>query len=399
MNALAERLTAARKAAKVTQDAAAVHLRMSRPTLIAIEKGTRPVKPAELVALAALYQTTVHKLMRQDAPPLAIAPHLRAAVGDEEQDSGIDEAIAKLSEFVDDYRFLLDKTGSAMTPAPPPQPARTHRSVEKFAEHCAHDQRKLLGLGDREPIGSLRETLDQTGVQIFVDNLNQRLAGLYSFVNGFGYCILVNRQHRRVRRRWTIAHEFGHFLFDRDRPGVDYTQAMRRKPESERFADAFAAHFLMPRSGVERRFHDIYDQKGDVNVGDVVGMADHYGVSLMAMVIRLETLSLIKRGSWEAIESTGARIKDIRAESDLPEVQEKHSVDIFPERYRLLAVQAWNSEAITTSQLAKLLRKPVVDAREFAMSISEDVAETDHGRLTISLSLGNSLVRGEHSPA
>ena len=42
---LAERLTAARKAANVTQEAAANHLNISRPTYIAIEKAARRPKP------------------------------------------------------------------------------------------------------------------------------------------------------------------------------------------------------------------------------------------------------------------------------------------------------------------------------------------------------------------
>ena len=57
MNALVQRLIAARKAAGISQATAADHLKMSRPTFIAIEKGTREVKPEELIALASLYQT------------------------------------------------------------------------------------------------------------------------------------------------------------------------------------------------------------------------------------------------------------------------------------------------------------------------------------------------------
>jgi Zn-dependent peptidase ImmA (M78 family) len=260
--------------------------------------------------------------------------------------------------------------------------------VERFAEQQAGEQRRLLGFGEREPIGSLRKTLDEIGVHVFIDSLDSKLAGLYAYIETFGYCILVNRKHPQARRRWTIAHEYGHFLFDRDRRGVDYVEPMQRKPENERFADAFAMHFLMPSEGVRRRFHDTYQQKGDVSVGDVLRIADYYGVSLMAMVLRLESLGLVRRNSWEAIKDSGAKVKEIRDEAGIEASEEKDFVEIFPDRYLMLAIEAWSSERITTSQFAKLTRKSIIEARDFAHAKSN---LTDDNQSFIKLSLDESL--------
>lgn len=396
MNALIQRLVSARKAAGISQASAAERLNISRPTFIAIEKGTRDVKPEELMALTKLYNTSLNRLMRQNAPPTQVAPHLRVVVEREGEDAGLDSAIAKLTEFVDDYMFLLDKVQGHVMPTPPPQPARSPLPVERFAERQAIEQRHRLGFGDREPIGSLRKTLDEIGVHVFIDGLDSKLAGLYAYVENFGYCILANRRHPQARRRWTIAHEYGHFLFDRDRRGVDYAEPMQRKPENERFADAFAMHFLMPSEGVQRRFHDIYQQKGDVSVGDVLRVADYYGVSLMAMVLRLESLGLIRRNSWDAIKRSGAKVRDIRAESGIEEVADRDSVEIFPDRYLMLAIEALSSEKITTSQFAKLVRKSIVEAREFAYTRSQ---LEDDNQSIIALSLGDSLLHREQPTA
>lgn len=389
MNALIQRLISARKAAGISQAVAAERLSISRPTFIAIEKGTRDVKPEELMTLAKLYNTSLNRLMRQNAPPTQVAPHLRAVVEREGEDADLDSAIAKLTEYVDDYMFLLDKVQGHAMPTPPPQPARSPLPVERFAERQAIEQRHRLGFGDREPIGSLRKTLDEIGVHVFIDGLDSKLAGLYAYIENFGYCILVNRRHPQARRRWTIAHEYGHFLFDRDRRGVDYAEPMQRKPENERFADAFAMHFLMPSEGVQRRFHDTYQQKGDVSVGDVLRIADYYGVSLMAMVLRLESLGLIRRNSWDAIKASGAKVRDIRAESGIEEIGDQDSVEIFPDRYLMLAIEAWSSEKITTSQFAKLMRKSIVEAREFAYTRSQ---QEDDNQSIIEFSLGDSLL-------
>ncbi|WLD11944.1 helix-turn-helix transcriptional regulator [Planctellipticum variicoloris] len=65
---LAARLTDARKSCGLTEEAAAEHLGCSHATLIAIEQGTRPPKPEELLSLAELYGCRVHDLVRSGEP-------------------------------------------------------------------------------------------------------------------------------------------------------------------------------------------------------------------------------------------------------------------------------------------------------------------------------------------
>ena len=72
------RLAAARNARDITQQIAAEALGCSRPTLIAIEKGTRRAKPEEIVTLARLYGRSVHELVRPGEPTSDLQPHLRA---------------------------------------------------------------------------------------------------------------------------------------------------------------------------------------------------------------------------------------------------------------------------------------------------------------------------------
>lgn len=367
MNALIERIIAARKAAGVSQLDAARQLKVSRPTYIAIEKGNRIVKPDELVELAALFGTSVSRLVRQDTPPPLIAPHLRGEIPEAQQDVGLTEAIEKLSSFVDDYQFLLEKTNARLLPViEPPRIDRSSIDLEPLAARVAQHERSKLGFGEREPIGNLRKTLDEVGVHVFVDTLNSRIAGLYSYVSGFGYCILVNRQHPLERMRWTIAHEYGHFVYDREKPGVDYLSSNTRKPFSERFADAFASNFLMPAEGIRRQFEDAKARSGDVNVGDVCRMADFYGVSLMAMTLRMEDLKLIRSGTWDLLEQSGVKVRDLKREAGIAESTSPARLDTFPERYLLLAIQAWNKEEISTSQFAKLVRRSPIEARELA---------------------------------
>jgi Zn-dependent peptidase ImmA (M78 family)/DNA-binding XRE family transcriptional regulator len=393
LTALAERLVAARKAAKVTQESAAAHLDMSRPTFIAIEKGARRPRPEQLVKLAALYKSSLNSLLRQETQPPQLQPHLRSVLSSNADDQvELEAAIGKLSAFVDDYISLERKLNARPVNNFPPLIRVPAGPIERFAEHCAQEERARLNLGAHLPIYTQRKVLEDVGVHVFMDALPSKLAGLYVFVPDFGYCMLINRLHPKERRRWTTAHEYGHFLLDRNKPGVDYLRPMQRKPENERFADAFAAAFLMPEAGVQRRFYEEVERKSDFNVGDLCRMADYYAVSLMAMTLRLESMNLVGRGSWDSIKSAGVAVKELKQEAGVHEQPDVDSAEAVPERYKLLAVQAWTAEKISTGSLAKLLRCSVTEAREIAYQCAEVADDVDGVSERFTVNLTDSLL-------
>lgn len=394
MAGLAERLIAARKAANVTQEAAANHLGMSRPTFIAIEKAARRPRPEELVKLAELYKEPLNKLLRDDPRPQQLRPYLRSVL---DTSSGgepeLEAAIAQLSAYIDDYQYLERLVEANATTTHFPPPVRIGPGpIERFAEHCAQEERARLNLGAHQPIYTLRKTLEEAGLHVFVERLDSKLAGLYVFAPNFGYCILVNRLHPKERRRWTIAHEYGHFLVDRDRPGVDYLKPMQRKPESERFADSFAAAFLMPEAGVQRRFYEEIERTGDFKVGDLCRMADYFAVSLMAMALRLESLGLVPRGSWDHISESRVPVRTLKQGAGIAPSHDDGWIEPYPQRYKLLAVQAFVDEKITEGQLAKLLRCSRIQARDIVEQCSETADDGDGTQSLVPLSLTHSLL-------
>lgn len=394
LGGLAERLVAARKAAGITQEAAAAHLGISRPTFIAIEKGTRRPKPDELVKLAELYKQPLNKLLRDDARPAPLRPHLRSLlddmVGGQRE---LESAVGLLTDYVDDYQFL-EKLFDARVVTHFPPPVRIPLgALERFAEHCAQEERSRLKLGAHQPIDSLRRTLEEAGLHVFMDKLDSKLAGLYVFVPDFGYCILVNRNHPKPRRRWTIAHEYGHFLADRDRPGVDYAKPMQRKNETERFADLFAPAFLMPASGVQRRFYEEMERTGDFQVGDLCRMAQYFGTSVMAMALRLESLGLVPRGSWDQISSSRIPIRELQQEAGIEPLPDLESIDPYPQRYKSLAVQAFVDGKISEGQLSRVLRCSRIEAREIVERSCLAMGDPENTQAQVPLQLTRSLLR------
>jgi Zn-dependent peptidase ImmA (M78 family)/DNA-binding XRE family transcriptional regulator len=393
LHTLAERLIAARKAAKTTQEAAADHLGISRPTFIAIEKGTRRPKPQELIKLAEFYKEPLNRLLREEKRPSNTHPHMRSLLeASAEGQAEVEAATAKLLSFVDDYQYMESVTGDRPSRSFPPPIRIPHGSLERFAEFVAQEERERLDLGVHQPILMLRKVLEEAGLHVFFDRLHSTLAGLYLFVPDFGYCILVNSAHPRERRRWTVAHEYAHFLVDRDNPGVDYLKRAQRRPDTERFADLFAAALLMPDVGVKRRFYEDLGQTGDFKVADLCRMADLYAVSLIAMTLRLESLGLIPRGTWDGINSTRISPTALQREAGVESAHDLDSSDFYPRRYKLLAVQAYNRELLSEGELARLLRCPRIRAREIVAECSAAPNDADGVPSHVPLELEQSLL-------
>lgn len=99
-----------------------------------------------------------------------------------------------------------------------------------------------------------------------------------------GYAIYTNADHPKTRRRFTIAHELGHYVLHRDEIGEGITDdALYRSRLSgplERQANRFAANLLMP--------WDLVIEAVDQGVDSVEKLAAKFEVSRSAMSVRLE---------------------------------------------------------------------------------------------------------------
>ncbi len=375
---LGQRLAEARKARGVTQEDVAEFLGYSRPTYIAMEKGERPTKADEIIRLAGYFGRSVHELVRPGEPVVALQPHLRATA--ERMKAGDDrhllEAIDELQRFAEDYRELEELMNASLrTNFPSEVKLDTPIDVTELAEGVAVQERRRLGLGD-QPVVHLRSILEwDVGLRIFYgEKLPSAVAGMYAWTADLGCCLLINRNHPAQRRRVSMVHEYGHLIVDRYKPGIDYVSMTGRKPANERFAETFGLSFLMPASSVRSKFHEIVTSTSDFRVADLCRLSHFYFVSVEAMALRLEKLGLIPKGSSENLkESKFSPMKATQILELLPHPETSHP---YPQRYKFLAVHAYEHEKITQVQLAHFLRCDVVTARQVVTECltSSDVA-------------------------
>jgi Zn-dependent peptidase ImmA (M78 family) len=183
-----------------------------------------------------------------------------------------------------------------------------------------------------------------------------------------GSCVAFNSKHRVERIRNTLAHEYAHFLTARTAGAVDFGGQYVRQPALERFANAFAIAFLLPRQGLIRHSAQLRSSaEGRLKVEDVVVLASYYGVSLESMFLRLEDLKLIRRGSWLRLKGEGFSPSDAKQELGIGD--SVAAVPLLPRRYVVLAVEAYRSGELSEGQLARFLRSDIVGARDAVRSV------------------------------
>lgn len=134
------------------------------------------------------------------------------------------------------------------------------------------------------------------GIAVEEQPLEENVSGML-VIRGEDAIIGVNKGHHLNRRRFTIAHELGHFELHRHKSDV-FVDAFLRSEHSaqgtdpdEIEANSFAAELLMPQrmlyDEVARSPIDALDEDA------VRWIAAKFGVSPLAMTIRLTKLGFI----------------------------------------------------------------------------------------------------------
>lgn len=129
------------------------------------------------------------------------------------------------------------------------------------------------------------------GIEIIEKKLEGERSGSIEKKNG-KYTITVNEQHGVKRKRFTVAHEIGHYIFHGDliESGAIVDDKLYRDERvggvNEAQANRFAASILMP----EKLITSLRNMNG---IDTIHGLAEALKVSERAMSIRAENLNLI----------------------------------------------------------------------------------------------------------
>lgn len=375
---LGARLQDARRSAALTQETAAKELGMARTTVVAIEKGERRVTPHELIQFAKAYRRSISDLVGRPVISESFVPQFRATPGRAESEAEIDPIVTELQNLSEDYVALERIRSMPLSHNYPNEYDTSGGSPEQVAEDVATAERNRLGMGDG-PIGNLRERLaSDVGIRVFFFEMPSRIAGLFAYNDELGACIGINSKHPRDRRNWSLTHEYGHFLMTRYQPEITVLTVAGRSSKKERLADSFARHFLMPASGLNRRFTELHrSSQGGITLAHVCSLADLYQVSVQALILRLEELRRLPTGTWDRLKVEGFKVQHAQA---LLGIDANPSLtETLPQRYVDLAIAAFQTGQISEGQLAKYLRTDRLHAREQVDAFESRIHSEDDG--------------------
>jgi hypothetical protein len=147
----------------------------------------------------------------------------------------------------------------------------------------------------------------------------------------------------------------------------------------------------MPSSSVQQRFHANVAATGDFEVADLCRLSHFYFVSVEAMSLRLEQLGLTPKGTWRSLKESALAPRTAAAILELPSHPEND--DPYPDRYKYLAVHAFEQGKISQGQLARFLRCDPVTARQIvAQCLTSLHVEDDGQERTLQLEFHKSLL-------
>lgn len=367
----------------MTQEEVATRLGMARSAVVQIEAANRSVSSLELDRFAHLFGKDIGEFLAETFQPEdSLAALFRApasVVADSDVQHSLRECLALARELANLERLVGVDRG-ASSPAryalPPP---RTRWEAVQQGERLADDERRRLGLGET-PLPDLFELLDAQGVRTGMVDLPDDVSGLTIADRVMGLFVVVNREHHLLRRRFSLAHEYAHVLADQIQRAL-VSRGSERDDLVEVRANAFAASFLMPETGVRQfvaglgkgkpsRLHaEVFDEAGAIDVEgrtepgsqtlqlyDVVQLAHHFGVSRSAALYRLRNLRLLTESELDhlrALEDAG-KGKETAALLGLAEPPHEEARNAFRRRFLGLALEAYRREEITRGKLVEL---------------------------------------------
>jgi Zn-dependent peptidase ImmA (M78 family) len=159
------------------------------------------------------------------------------------------------------------------------------------------------------------------------------------------------------------------FLAHRRKPVFHFEGQYQRVPESERLADTFPKYFLMPTSGLFKRFNDMSQTHGKFTPTNLFTLAHHYGVSVEALVYRLEEMELLPSRTWNRLRDRGLKVRKVQQELGLKEIPQR--TDMAPLHYQHLAIEALDQGLITEGRFSDFLNVDRLEARRIAEALRE----------------------------
>ena len=350
----------ARTAMRLTLKQVSEHMGIAMSTISEIESGKRRISAVELYRFAKLYQYPISFFLEESETSASFAMLLRAA----DSASISKKTIINFHELCRSYRDLRKLVRAPEMPGPPDYSSSKLTTLD-HAEELAEAERSSMRLNG-QPIKDICDLLEgKRGIKAFhLPEDPERFSGAFTYDEQLGACFLINSRHPSRRRTFTVAHEYAHCIAHRDELAhIDTCPTFELKNPRERFANAFAACFLMPRRTVNEVLGQlVFPQKSAITAEVLVHLSMYFGVSLEAIGWRLVALRRLSPSRWEELLSQ--QVPSSPTARLLGYCKEEEPPDTVPRQYKYLAYKAYEMKLISFEKLAELLRRNYYELKE-----------------------------------
>ena len=382
---LGRRIRQARESCGMTQDEVAEKLGVSRPIIVQIEQGKRPISGLELQTLAYLFARDMRDLLADEFAEDDVVHALFRShedVGEEGVKQALRDCIA-LGHELTNLEDLLGISRATVTVATYSYAfPRSRWEAIQIGEYVAVEERRRLGLGSA-PLGDVSSLLEAQGVRTGTVSMPDSVSGLNISHPNVGPFVVINEGHSRERRRFSWCHEYAHVLLDKDAIGM-VSRVTERDDLREMRANSFAANFLLPEQGVRQfvaalgkgsasRIHaDIFDESGvvaidsrtdpatqEIQLYDALQLAHSYGVSVPSTLYRLRNLKLLSEPEFEKLRAMDdeGRSRKIAVAFGVETDRSFEQRGEFQRRFLALGLEALRREKISQTKFMQLAER------------------------------------------
>ncbi|WP_038059368.1 XRE family transcriptional regulator [Thermus amyloliquefaciens] len=383
---LAAKLRQARDRLGLSQDEVAQALGVSRESLAQWERGDRLPPALHLQRLAWLYGLKEESLFEGGEAEYRDGLSVLLPEGVNLSAKARFE-IQRWLEFLDAYAEFLEEEGEVLSPVPQGPLKELHGGWLTDVRRASSEARKVrerLALG-QDVIPDLRVLLDELGILVYHASLGEGGAwgrdqvpegegspvpiwGAFYRHPQLGFSVLVNVDSTPGRQIFTLAHELSHALYHFRLPGI----LCRREPlpeekEVETFANAWAAHFLVPGKALREQVRERVRDPRKLSPEDALLLAHHFGVSYTFILYRLLNERLISKDTLKAWSLVSPRVL-------------AEALGLSPEPYRLPAPSSLGDLGRFPPSVLRRVRRAVYQGR---LSVSEAAGLLDVDSTTL----------------
>ena len=408
---LGQRLKNAREAIGLTQQHVADHVELTRVAISQIESGQRMVSSIELMRLSRLYARDIASFLEEIPVEKDALAVLFRAHPDLIENGNLHDPLRDAIELFREYanlKNLLDLDDELTIPPVYSygEPSSVWEAIQ-MGERAADEERGRLELGI-DPIRDMAELVESQGIPVIEINLEDQISGIFMADAEAQLCIFVNKLHRnsaKARIAFTIAHEYGHILLDRDKVSA-ISKISNERDLLEVRANAFAAAFLMPEEGVSQFLKNIgkgeasrekllaYSEHSDPLVGhhrrlassqiitlyDVVKFHTYSGTSFEASLYRLRNLKFLSEEAFDQLYQQKEDAKLMAQHLKIAEKEHENPISNFALNFTGMAIEAYRRDKITYKKLVNLADKvqfdsDVIDQVLSCMGLEDNVEE------------------------